>query len=115
MSTQQFRKGKCEHCDGPIEFDRDRAGEFAPCPHCSLRTVLEIYIPQKVEKSGTSLFGTILLAVTGILFVVSGCDSELSAKTAMHQTTSAIQYCTGWLLIAAALLLEALRAIAKNQ
>lgn len=42
----QFVKCRCQHCNEPIEFEADHAGETVTCPHCTLDTLLFIPAPQ---------------------------------------------------------------------
>ena len=39
-----YAKCLCRHCNGPIEFETEGAGEDVDCPHCGLATVL--FVPQ---------------------------------------------------------------------
>ena len=45
-------KCKCQHCNQPLEFEAQHAGELIQCPNCSLETVL--FIPSKPEESNRS-------------------------------------------------------------
>ena len=51
----------------------------------------------------------------GAALVFQGCTVDLDAKSVMHQTYAAINYCSGFLMIAAALILDGLRSVTKNQ
>lgn len=136
MKTADYIKCRCRNCDKPIEFDSAESGATVSCPHCGLETLLFIpassaTVPSPAawafhfppapaksvrdRKSGPTLAGPILLAVFGLGLIVFGCANEAASKNAMNQIYAAIQYCTGLLLIAAALLLDGLRNITRNQ
>jgi hypothetical protein len=71
---------------------------------------------QLPQKSSPSVLGIAFLCVVGIALIINGCMVEISKESgAIHQVYSAINYCTGWLMLAAALIIEALRSISRNQ
>lgn len=107
----------CGKCGQAIEFDESQAGRMIECPHCHRATTATIPRPDiapAISKSaeGTrrlnaGIFGVLFITSVGIALIVVGCAGE--DKNGINQVYSAIQYCTGWLLIAAALVLDALR------
>lgn len=126
-------KCHCNNCSEHIEFESDQAGTRATCPHCGLDTLLYIPSPEpktakkekepetpitlkslKLTKPIIPITGIVILSLIGIALFVSGCVSDLDAKSAMQQTVGALQYCTGLIIIALAFILEALRTLNKN-
>jgi hypothetical protein len=113
----------CGKCGQAIEFDVAMAGGQVPCPHCDRLTPAIIPRPDtapapaaavvQARKYRVGLVGVLVVFFAGCALILSGCLPE--ERNALNQIHSAVQYCTGWLLIAAALILEALRQIARNQ
>jgi len=40
MSRRPYLRGRCQHCDGHLEFPADAAGDRIECPHCEEKTDL---------------------------------------------------------------------------
>jgi hypothetical protein len=68
-----------------------------------------------LKKIRPTIVGPIILFLVGLSLVVEGCSVSFGADSASHQTYGAINYCSGFILIAAAFILDALRVISKNQ
>jgi hypothetical protein len=66
-------------------------------------------------KASISLFGPIFLFVIGCGLIAQGCWVELVAKNSMNQIYAAINYCSGFILLGAALFLDGLRSLCRNQ
>lgn len=126
-------KCRCNNCSENIEFESADAGKRATCPHCGLDTLLYIQSqdpkPPKKEKPPEApitlqnlkltkpiipITGVVILTIIGLGLFLSGCVSDLDAKSAMQQTVGALQYCTGLIILALAFLLDALRTVNKN-
>lgn len=57
-----------------------------------------------------------MLFLAGCVLIFQGCSVEVSKEAgAIHQIYAALQYCTGFVLVGLALILNALRVIANNQ
>jgi hypothetical protein len=124
-------KCECFHCGGNLEFEANdfvkssedsnrRYGQAVACPHCGKSTNLYMMRaanpPPKTETTNALprrkgyRSAVFLLAAIGLGLIISGCASQGSAKSAMHETTAAVQYCSGWLMVGLAIVVETLSA-----
>jgi hypothetical protein len=66
QKSPQYVTCRCEHCEGPIEFDANelvKENSIVPCPHCGLQT--KISIPDiQTEKAPTELPSSVASAKT---------------------------------------------------
>jgi predicted amidophosphoribosyltransferase len=97
----------CAHCMGPI------TSSDTACPSCGYGGASAASEPEPKKKSTISILGVVFLTLVGMGLLVSGFKIELSSDTVLQQTIAAIQYCTGFVLIGIALVLDAMGRIAK--
>jgi hypothetical protein len=45
MASLAYLKTDCDHCNGPIEFPTQLAGQSVACPHCHAQTLLPQFQP----------------------------------------------------------------------
>jgi NAD-dependent SIR2 family protein deacetylase len=101
-------------------------GQTIKCPHCGKDTALLISRPAgppptfrppvvnsppahgPVVKPNPNLgvFGIVFLCLVGMGLIFMGGVAEARAQSVMHQIYGAIQYCTGFLLMGVALLIN---------
>jgi len=136
METTQSGSVKCScnNCSEHLQFELQDAGKRIDCPHCGMETLL--YVPQKyvasVKQAPTtpapapqkpaaasqpapqtdlrtrsSMAGAVsmvFLSIIGAALIFNGCT--LHTESAIHQIYAAIQYCTGFMLIGIAMLIN---------
>jgi len=124
-------KCPCQNCDGHIAFDPAAAGQTITCPHCGMDTLLSrpadpappaapvikpapAVLPARPKRSEFSLLGPAILALLGLGLVLSGCAAESHSESAMQQTLAAIQYCTGFIVLGLAFLLDGIGMIVRK-
>jgi hypothetical protein len=133
MSTTNLNLEKCpcQHCNTPLEFERENAGTIIECPNCNGSTILfappktpppafrpdppvttKPNIPAKRPSTLGSQILSGLLFLLGLGLLFTGCTTK--TETAMHQIYAAINYCTGFLLIAIACLMDAVLIVARR-
>ena len=67
MTGGKYLKGRCQHCDGPVEFPAEAVGTTADCPHCGQPTELFLVVPE--QESAVPKRTIVLTAVTVIILV----------------------------------------------
>lgn len=127
-------KTECPHCKGSIEYGLETAGHTVSCPHCNASILLKVPSepkratpapmlpdvqvvklkpakpPFRLEVLILSLasiaifFGGLALAAFGLLGEIS--EQSVTGGSAIRQAVYAIQYGTGFVLVALSLILS---------
>ena len=130
MNASEQINVACPHCGGHLEFSANDLGLETSCPHCNSEITLSNHppkppppppAPKLVEtppppkpKKIRYLLKVVFLFIFGFIFIVSGFGSELTAKSSIHQCYGALQYCTGFVLMGLALIIETLGQIGNR-
>jgi NAD-dependent SIR2 family protein deacetylase len=105
----EIMKTECNKCGQHIEYTGEHAGGKTECPSCQAK----ITLPPK--KIGGGRGTEILVGMIGIGLLVVGFGNAESASTIMQQIYGAIEFCSGFIVIAIALAISVLTTIVKNQ
>lgn len=125
---------RCTHCQQELEFEQSRDGEIVKCPSCGSDTALEAPVPpfkikdpwsrtprwldgvggKAPKPASRGIWIVLLLTAIGAGLVLVGCNGDLHESvgengSAIRQAVYTIQYCTGFLLVGIAAILDLLR------
>ena len=103
----------------PTELARSLGSAFGIADHdkhtdgsSPSKTTEQVAYPPFLESLRRA--GPIILCLAGIALAIEGFLILGQAESVMHQTYAAINYCTGFVLVALAFVLDALRPIRKT-
>jgi cytochrome c5 len=80
-----YLKCKCEHCDNPIEYPVESAGETVLCPHCHLPTPLTVPVPEGGDDAvvvGGKMGKFVIIAL--IVLVIAAIGAAAAVDYAKH-------------------------------
>jgi hypothetical protein len=119
--SENYVTCRCQHCKNGIEFDAAnfQNNQNAICPHCGLETVLAVPSSEtktiKSKRKSASRFSPILVCCIGIGLLLFGNLTDKLSDTVMQQIYGAIEFCSGWIIVSIAVLINVLVTISKNQ
>ncbi|HEY1718177.1 MAG TPA: hypothetical protein VGH42_07765 [Verrucomicrobiae bacterium] len=105
---------ECPHCHQSTQLYLNLAEFVAPKNPAGFPSTLESPKLKSKTKSAVGFIGILFPVIVGIGLLLVGFVNAGSAETIMQQIYGAIEFCTGWIILCLAIIINVLATINDN-